>query len=348
MYDFYSNSRLPHKIIKMAFVTGGSGLLGGYLLRKLLQSGQQVTALYRNRYPALLTKTELDQINWVKGDVFDSTLLTEILHEEKEVYHCAGLVSFNPSRKKELMRVNVDGTASIVNACIEAGVHKLVHVSSVSALGRKRDGMTVTEDSSWSEENNLSNYGKSKYLAEVEVWRGIAEGLNAVIVNPVIILGVGDWNDSSAATFKNAYNEFPWFTEGISGFVDAGDVAEAMYKLMQSDISGERFVLSSENKPFREVFNLMAHYFGKRPPYRKVSPWMAALVWRLEKVKSLIKNEEPLLTKETAETAQMKVYFDGSKIIKYLPDFQYKKVEESIKEACAAYSNLVDSATISR
>lgn len=325
----------------MAFVTGGSGLLGGYLLRELLQKGQTVTALYRNRYPALLTQEEIEKIQWVKGDIFDTCLLAEILKEEKEVYHCAGLVSFNPARKKDLLHVNVEGTARVVNACIESGVEKLIHVSSVSALGRKRDGMTVTEKSSWSEENNLSNYGKSKYLAEAEVWRGIAEGLNAAIVNPVIILGVGDWNDSSAATFKNAYKEFPWYTEGISGFIDARDVADVMYRLMKSDISGERFVLSSENMPFREVFNLMAKYFGKKPPHRKVSPWMAALVWRLEKIKSLIKNEEPLLTKETAETAQMKVFFDGSKIQQFLPDFKYRKIEGSIKEACEGYEKLV-------
>lgn len=321
----------------MAFVTGGSGLLGGYLLRELLQQGQQVTALYRNRYPSLLSQAEIDQIRWVKGDIFDSSLLLEILQTEKEVYHCAGLVSFNPSRKKDLLHVNVEGTATVVNACLEAGVQKLVHVSSVSALGRKRDGMVVTEAASWSEENNLSNYGKSKYLAEMEVWRGIAEGLNAVIVNPVIILGVGDWNDSSAATFKNAYKEFPWYTEGVSGFVDAVDVSKAMVALMRSDISGERFVLSAENLPYRTLFNLMAKYFGKKPPHRKVSPWMAALVWRLEKIKSMISKEEPLLTKETAETAQMKVYFDGSKIQKFLPDFQYGKIEACIERCCKGY-----------
>lgn len=325
----------------MAFVTGGSGLLGGYVLRALLQKGEKVTALYRNRYPSLLTKEEIQQVNWIKGDLFDTCLLANILEDEKEVYHCAGLVSFNPARKKELIHVNVEGTARMVNACLDAGVHKLIHVSSVSALGRKRDGMTVTEASSWSEENNLSNYGKSKYLAEIEVWRGIAEGLHAAIVNPVIILGVGDWNDSSAATFKNAYKEFPWYTEGVSGFVDAGDVADAMFRLMKSDISGERFILSSENLAFREIFNRMAKNFGKRPPHRKVSPWMAALVWRLEKIKSMIKNEEPLLTKETAETAQMKVYFDGSKIQQFLPEFKYKKIEESIKEACEKYTKMV-------
>jgi nucleoside-diphosphate-sugar epimerase len=247
------------------------------------------------------------------------------------------MVTFNPSKKEKMMRINVQGTANVVNACLAGNVKKLVHVSSVSALGRKRDGMTVTEESQWSEENNLSNYGKSKYLAEVEVWRGMSEGLNAVIVNPTIILGVGDWNDSSAATFKNAYREFPWYTDGVSGFVDATDVAKLMIALMKSDISEERFIVTAENLGFRDVFNVMAKYFGKRPPHRKVSSFMAALVWRFERVKSLFTGEDPLLTKETAETAQMKVYFDGSKLRNALPGFSYKPLEVSIAESCKEY-----------
>jgi nucleoside-diphosphate-sugar epimerase len=321
----------------MVFVTGGSGLLGAYLLRELLKQGTGVRALYRNRYPSLLTREEIDAIDWIQGDLFDTVLLEEICQTCEEVYHCAGMVSFNPSKKGAMMRTNVQGTANVVNACVAGNVKKLVHVSSVSALGRKRDGMVVTEEARWTEENNLSNYGKSKYLAEVEVWRGMSEGLNAVIVNPTIILGVGDWNDSSAATFKNAYREFPWYTDGVSGFVDAGDVAELMVRLMKSDITEQRFIVNAENLGFRDIFNTMAKYFGKRPPHRKVSRLIAGLVWRLERIKSLFTGQDPLLTKETAETAQMKVYFDGSKLLKALPGFSYKPLEESIAESCREY-----------
>ncbi len=326
----------------MVFVTGGSGLLGGYLLRQLLQEGETIKALYRKRYPSLLSADEIASIEWIEGDLFDTVLLTEICEGCDEVYHCAGMVSFNPSKKDKMTRINVQGTANVVNACISGNVRKLVHVSSVSALGRKRDGMVVTEESRWTEESNLSNYGKSKYLAEVEVWRGMSEGLNAVIVNPTIILGVGDWNDSSAATFKNAYQEFPWYTNGISGFVDAADVAKAMTELMKSDISEERFIVTAENLPFRDIFNMMSKYFNKRPPSRPVSKFMAALVWRFEQLKSLFTGEDPLLTKETAETARMKVYFDGSKLLKALPGFSYKPLEESIAVSCREYLRKVN------
>ena len=321
----------------MVFVTGGTGLLGGYLLRELLKRGEKVKALYRNQYPYLLSSEETGSIEWVKGDIHDTELLLELCSQADEVYHCAGLVSFNPSRKQDLLRINVQGTANVVNACLAGSVKKLVHVSSVSALGRKRNNETVTEESKWSEENNLSGYGRSKYLAELEVWRGISEGLNSVIVNPTIILGVGNWDDSSAATFKNAYKEFPWYTEGISGFVDATDVAVSMIELMKSEISEERFIISAENLGFRDVFMMMARNFGKKPPSRKVSPAIASIVWRWEGLKSLFTGEDPLLTRETAETAQMKVYFDNSKLKKFLPGFSFRPLEESIAESCREY-----------
>jgi dihydroflavonol-4-reductase len=157
------------------------------------------------------------------------------------------------------------------------------------------------------------------------------------MVNPTIILGLGDWNDSSASTFKNAYNEFPWYTEGISGFVYAGDVARAMTALMRSEISEERFIINAENLPYREIFNLMAKYFSKKPPHRAASKFLASIVWRLERLKSLFTGIDPLLTKETAETARMKVYFDGSKLKASLPGFSYMPIDEAIAACCREY-----------
>ncbi len=321
----------------MIFVTGGTGLVGGYLLKELLQARKNISALYRTQYPVQLSSDEINRIKWIKGDLTDVTILEESMQDCDEVYHCAGIVSFNPSRRNELLKINAEGTANVVNAALEAGVKKLMHVSSVSALGRKRNNITVTEEMKWTEESNISNYGRSKFLAEVEVWRGISEGLQAVIVNPTIVLGVGNWNHSSAATFKSAYNEFPWYTNGVSGFVDAADVAKAMVLLMDSETSSERFILSAENWSYRDLFTSMAKAFGKAPPHREVSPFLASLVWRLEKIKSKFKGEDPLLTKETAETAQTKVYFDNSKIRKFLPGFDFRSIEQTIQTYCRQY-----------
>ncbi len=320
------------------FITGASGLVGTYLIRQLISENKPVVALYRT-HKGGLTPQEADQVEWIQGDLFDVALLQEVMAGSSTVYHCAGLVSFSPSRAQDLMKINVEGTANVVNAALVSGISKLVHVSSVAALGRKRNNQVVNENVRWDDAANPSVYGKSKYLAELEVWRAIAEGLNAVIVNPVIILGKGNWDTGSCATFKNAFNVFPWYTEGVSGFVDAADVANAMIMLMESELTAERFVLSAENWSYRKLFTTMAEGFGKRPPGRKVQPWMASIVWRIERIKGILTGKEPLLTRETAATAQQVVHFDSSKILKALPGFTFRPLNETIYDACNYYLN---------
>lgn len=323
--------------VEKILVTGGTGLLGSYLLRALIARGKNVRAIHRSPYPDLLSTEEARSIEWVKGDILDTVSLFEAMDGISEVYHCAGMVSFNPSRAATMYKINVEGTANVVNACIAKEVRKLVHVSSVSAFGRKRNHQTITEDVKWDDDSNLSAYGRSKYLAEMEVWRGIAEGLDAVIVNPSIILGVGDWNKGSSAMFKNAYKEFPWYTDGSTGLVDAADVSEIMIRLMESPVHSERFILSAENWPYRKVFTQMANGFGKKPPAMRASPWMGGLVWRWEKVKSFFSSADPLLTKETAETAQTHVFYDQSKILSHIPGFQFRALEDVIRAYCREY-----------
>jgi len=318
-------------------VTGGTGLLGSYLLRALLLENKEVRALYRNQYPLLLSKEEINRINWLRGDVLDVSALEDSMSGISQVYHCAGMVSFNPARVNEMMKINVEGTANVVNIALESGVQKLVHVSSVSALGRKRNHVTVNETVKWDEEANLSAYGNSKYQGEMEVWRGISEGLDAVIVNPTIILGFSDWHKGSSAMFKNAYREFPWYTDGTSGFVDSMDVAEIMIQLMESEISAERFILSAENRSYKDIFSNMALAFGKKPPHRKANPFLSGLVWRFEKIKNLFSSSDPLLTRETAETAQTHVAFDNAKILNSLPGFRFRSIDESIAQYCREY-----------
>ena len=331
------NSLAVFDMNKKTLVTGAAGLLGVYLIRELLKRNESILAVYRTKIPDQLTKEEQNQVTWIKGDILDVVFLVEVMQECDRVYHCAGLVSFSPKKVKELFKINVTGSANVVNACLEAGIQKLVHVSSVASLGRKRDGQVVVEDVKWDENANPSVYGKTKYLGELEVWRGIAEGLDAVIVNPVIILGKGDWHTGSGATFKNAYNEFPWYTEGSSGFVDGEDVARAMVMLMDSSISAERYILSAENWSYKDLFTAMAKGFGKKPPSRRVTPWLATLVWRLEAIKGWVTGQDPLLTKETAETAQQSVKFDNTKILRALPGFSFKPLQQTIEESCKFY-----------
>jgi len=305
-----------------------------HLLKQLVRNGHKVRALHRSSFPKNLSEQELSVIEWVKGDIMDVDLLSEVMEGIEQLYHAAALVSFNPSRRRELFRTNIDGTANIVNAALECGVKKMVHVSSVSAMGRIRTGVAVDETMFWTKETSNSNYGQSKYLAELEVWRAIGEGLNGVIVNPTLILGAGDWENGSSKMFKTAFDEFPWYTEGASGFVDVRDVVKAMIELMESDISGERFILNAENRNFKDVFTLMSNEFGKRAPHRKVNRVLAALVWRIEWLKSRLNKKEPLLTRETAKTGQARVEFNNSKLKKFLPSFEYMPVDQTIRDVC--------------
>ncbi|HEY0677010.1 MAG TPA: NAD-dependent epimerase/dehydratase family protein [Chitinophagaceae bacterium] len=318
----------------MILVTGGTGLVGSYLLKELVRLNKPVKALYRTAHSALLTPDEQKKVEWVRGDILDAALLYNIMKDVTQVYHSAAVVSFNPARRNELFKINVEGTANVVNSATEAGVQKLVHVSSVAAMGRIRNNQVINESMYWTPETSNSNYGRSKYLAELEVWRGIAEGLPAVIVNPTIIFGAGDWLLGSSKIFKSAYDEFPWYTDGMSGFVDVRDVVKAMILLMENDIVGERFILSSGNHYYRDIFNNIAKEFGKRPPYKKVTPFLASIVWRLDWLKSRFAKREPLLTRETALTAQTNAQFDNSKLLRFFPDFRYTPIETSIADTC--------------
>jgi len=321
----------------MILVTGCSGLVGSELIRQLLAEGNTIKAIHHSTPLFGFNNENLIQ---EECDILDPSALSDTMKGVTRLYHCAAMVSFSRKNVQQLYKVNIEGTANIVNAALEAGVKKMVHVSSVSALGRIRHNQVINEEMTWTEESSNSVYGKSKYLAEIEVLRGTGEGLEAVIVNPSLILGAGDWNKSSSAIFKSVYNEFPWYSDGVTGIVDVRDVAKAMIMLMNSEISGEKYIINSENISYGDLFTKIANCFGKKPPHKKVTPFLAAIVWRFAGIKSVFTGSEPLVTKETAKTALAKVYFDNSKLVIALPAFKYTPLEDTIKHTCATLQQI--------
>lgn len=313
------------------FVTGGTGLVGSHLIEELVRQGRYVRALYRSIIPDIEDK---EKVEWVKGDILDVNSLEEAMQNVKQVYHCAAIVSYDPKRKNQMFATNIEGTANVVNVSINAGVDKFCFVSSVSALGQRRKGGEIDESMNWNEQTSGSNYGRSKYYAEMEVWRGIGEGLKAIIVNPVIILGAGDWNEGSTKIFKTAYEEFPYYTDGEGGFVDIKDVVTIMTRLMESDITGERFIVSAANQKYKDIFTAIANAFGKKPPHIKVTPFMAAFIWRFYSLKSMFSNDISLLTRETARSAQAIIKYNNNKIKSFIPSFTYTSLDETIRRVC--------------
>jgi nucleoside-diphosphate-sugar epimerase len=312
----------------MILVTGGAGLIGSALLQQLLQQGKKVRALVHH------SPVHQEGVEFFQGDILDVVSLEEAMNGISEVYHCAGLVSYAPGMDSTLYKINVEGTANIVNVALDMGIRKLVHVSSVATLNSNDN--PITENSKWVNARNKTAYAQSKYFGEMEVWRAMAEGLNAVIVNPSIVLGEGDWDKGSTAMFKSAYNEFPWFTNGVTGYVDAKDVAKAMILLMESNISEERFVLSSTNASYYDIFSQMAKAFNKKPPHKKATPLLSGLVWRFERFKSFFTGKTPLLTKETAHMAFSIQHYNGNKITQYIPQFSYRPIDETISRVAQA------------
>ena len=322
----------------MIFVTGGTGFLGSYILQELVLQGKPVRALRRHlTVPFYLHPGILEKISWVEGDILDTDRLAENLEGCSQVIHAAGLVSFVPGDRQKLFKLNIEGTANLVNAAIESGIRDFIQVSSVSALGRHAGEGPMDEEKKWMGNQGQSNYGISKYYAEMEVWRGMGEGLTPLIVNPATILGYGDWNHTSCGLFKTAWREFPWYMEGSNGFVDVQDAARAIIALADSGIRNERFIISAENRTYREIFNWMAHGFGKKSPSKKAGPFLAGLAWRTEKIKSLFSRHKPLITRESVAIAGRKSLYDNRKLLRALPAFHFRSLEDSIFEACSGY-----------
>jgi nucleoside-diphosphate-sugar epimerase len=322
----------------MVLVTGGTGFLGAYIIQALVERGYAVRALRRSqKLPSFIPAAIFDQVDWVPGDVLDVVSLEAAMEGVSQVIHAAAIVSFASRDKRDMYSVNVDGTSNVVNIALELGVKRLVHVSSIAAIGRRADGGKVDEEKKWEESKLNTHYARSKHKAELEVWRAMGEGLNAVILNPSTLLGYGDWNTGSSAIFKTVYNGFKWYTSGLNGFVDVKDVAAAAILLMESDITEERFIINGDHWPFRKLMDAMADGFGKKRPVRAATPFLLNAGWRLEKVKSALTGKRPLLTRESAKVAESKTYFDNAKFLRAFPQFSFTPLDKTVQEACKSY-----------
>lgn len=322
----------------MVFVTGGTGFLGSYILKELVDRNIEVTAIRRTtKRPFYIPSPILEKINWIQGNVLDVSLLKEAMNGADAVIHSAAIVSFSSRDRSLMYKTNVEGTENVVNAALECNINRLIHVSSVAALGRTTKAELVNENRKWESNKFNTHYSITKQKAEMHVWRGFAEGLKGVIVNPSTIIGFGDWNQSSCAIFKNAYKEFPWYTSGMNGFVGVKDVASLIVRLLFSSISDERFIINAENWKFQQLFNTIADNFHKKRPYKEAGKFVGNVAWRIETLRSAILGKNPLLTKETYRIANSQTSFDNSALLKLFPDFQYTPLKTVIQEACASY-----------
>lgn len=326
----------------MVCVTGGTGMLGAHVMLELLKAGKDVRALKLptsdvaevSRIFSYYTsdfKPLLNRIQWVEGSISDTYAISNALDGVEEVYHCAAIVSFNPKDEQQLQLINVEGTANMVNVALEKGVRKFCHVSSIAAVGSS--DKLITEETYWKSEPGTSSYSISKYGAEREVWRAVEEGLNVVIVNPGVIIGPGNWKTSSSNMFSTANKGLRFYTEGVTSFVDVRDVAKIMCRLMESPIKNERFIISSENRSFRDFFDYASVGLNKPKPTIKAGKFLSEIAWRAEKIKSSFSGANPLITRETARSAHQQKRYSNAKIKSAL-GFEFIPFEQSIRDTC--------------
>jgi nucleoside-diphosphate-sugar epimerase len=326
----------------MILVTGGTGLVGSHLLLELTRKHERVRAIHRPTSNlgqvqdvfALYLNDPLEayrRIEWVPGDMTDMDSLLEPLNGVEKVYHTAADVSFKPGDRLRLLDNNVGGTVNVVNACLEKNIKKLCFVSSTASLGDALPEEEITEDLLWTHAKHRSLYSVSKFNSEMEVWRGMAEGLNAVIVNPSIIIGPGDWNRSSSYLFTAVWKGMRFYTRGMTGYVDVRDVIHAMISLMDGNFSDQRYIVSSENLTYRQILEMIARALGKKPPGIFASPFLLALGWRGDWLVSTLTRKARMITRETARSSMRIAKFSNQKIRTAL-GMDFIPIEQSIQQ----------------
>ncbi len=319
----------------MIAVTGANGLLGSFILRKLANEKIPVIGLHK-KDSDLSHLQELTNISWRELEILDPISVEEGIKDATHVIHTAASVSFNPRLQKNIMAVNVEGTRHIVNACLAQNVQQLIHISSVAALGRKKETPTIDEASRWVENDLNTDYAKSKYLGEVEVWRGAEEGLPVTVINPSVILAPSNWGKSSAQLFHYVWKEKKIYARGLVNYVDARDVAEMAWQIYSQKITGERFIANGGNIEIKGLFDLMAIRFKKKAPSIEIHPrWVTAFA-RLEELRAQLMGREPLITRQTAKITKENFRYLSTKATGQL-GISFRTLEETLDWCCNYY-----------
>lgn len=331
----------------MILVTGGTGLVGSHLIYKLTKNGQHVRAIYRAKEKINAVKhvfsyyTEnvdalFSKIEWIEANINNIPSLTTAFSGITKVYHCAAFISFDTKDYYTLRKINIEGTANIVNLCLSNNIKKLCYVSSIATIGKTIDDSLINEDTHWNPEEDHNVYAITKYGAEMEVWRGTQEGLNAVVVNPGVIIGPGFWKSGSGSLIRLVYKGLSHYTNGIVGYIDVNDVVLAMVKLMEGGIKNERYILVSENISYKDFFTKTATQLHVKPPKKKASKLALNMVWRLDWMRSFIFNKRRRLTKHTSKTITTISRFSNKKAITDL-NYNFKTIDDSIAETCQLF-----------
>ena len=334
----------------MILVTGATGLLGVHLLMELCEKEQlHIKAIYRtqakqneakqvflNFNPYSDAAEKWHRITWVKADITNIPSLELAFKDISQVYHCAGYVTFNTKKFDLLKKINIEGTANVVNLALSYNISKFCHVSSISTLNINPGETTFTENSQWNTEANNSGYAISKFGGEMEVWRGIQEGLNAVIVNPGVIIGSGFFTKGSGKLFSTVNNGIPFYTPGGTGYVSIVDCVKIMQTLMTKSVFNERFILVGKNTTHKKVIDSIANYLNVYAPKKQINKKWLTLLAKTEYALSLISNFKPNIPLDIIDGLfEVSVY--ENKKIKNTLNWHFEDLEKTLKKTALTY-----------
>ncbi|TXF85662.1 NAD-dependent epimerase/dehydratase family protein [Neolewinella aurantiaca] len=323
----------------MILLTGGTGFLGRRIAQALNTAQLPFRALARETSDVSALKAMGPDVEIVEGDLNDPESLLDACAGIDTIIHAAAFVSFQTADRERLLFVNGEGTANLVNMALEAGVRRLIHISSVAVLNRRDGGPVVTLAERWPEQRPNTSYAESKFAAEREVWRGQAEGLEVAVLYPTHMLASGDWEHEQAPRlWRMAAKERGVYPTGTTGFIDLRDVVDATLFVLDRDQDGDRFLLNAVNWTWEEAMTRIAGSIGAKPPTIRVKPWQSALLWPIELVRSRISGSKPMITRESHQNVQADFRYDGS-AYKNVSERSYRSVEACVKEVGAAWQH---------
>ena len=330
----------------MILVTGGTGLVGCHLLHLLIKNDKKVSAIHRKNsnlekvkkvFSTYSDNSEelFEKINWIEGDINDLESLSFAFKNIQEVYHCAAFISFDKKDLKSMKKINIEGTANMVNVSLDKKIKKFCYVSTIAAIGLSTNKYT-DEETEWT--YNSNPYSQTKKNAEMEVWRGISEGLNATIVNPGVIIGSGFWKRGSGAFFTQISRGMKYYPSGKTGFICVKDVVNIMYTLMNKNIFSERFILVAENWTFKKFFQKVSKSLNLPPPVREAGKTLMKIALVLDFLNSLILGKRRKLNSASVESSISTSHYSNTKISTKL-DYDFIKIEKSITDTCEIFKN---------
>jgi nucleoside-diphosphate-sugar epimerase len=320
----------------MIVVTGANGLLGSHLVNRLSKENLPVVGVKRPDSEVTHLK-HLAHIEWRNADLLDAEAIMQALEGATTVIHTAAQVSFNPRTRNKIIEVNEGGTRNVVNACLALKVNHLIHISSIAAIGRQKGFHQINEETKWVDGELNTDYAESKYLAELEVWRGHEEGLKISVLNPSVILAPPHQTRSSSQIFHYVMNEKLFYTEGQINFVDVRDVVEMIWQMHVQKIYGERFIANAGHTTFQNLFSQIARRMNKRPPSIKLPSALLYLLANLEELRSLITGKEPLITRQSTKVTKEFFYYSNEKAVRKF-NFQFHTLENTLDWCCKEYS----------